>query len=112
MPRTLRTDDPYREKLQNLLPADITAAYLFISGIVAGKPRIVLGAVAAVLFILTFPYLIKLQKITNVKQIIFYAFSFLVWAFAVSGGTFIGPENMYISSTVLALWTLLIPLVI
>ncbi len=112
MAREIRKDQRYKERLLKLIPSEIIAAYLVVSGIIP-EDSLKWGTliVSAVLLVLVPFYLIKFQKVKPIGQIIFTMISFIVWLYSIRGP--FGPWGLHepwIGSVVLILWTLVIPL--
>ena len=106
-------------KLANYIPAEITAAYLFIVGIINGATEadpIILWISLVALLIAAPLYLLVVAKKENKPpdkaQIIISIPAFLIWAFAI-GGPFVGFEwyNAAYGAVLVGLATVLIPLV-
>lgn len=114
MAREIKVSQNYGDKLLKLIPSEIIAAYMIIMGIIPNE-HIKWGAsiVAIILFILTPFYLVKLQKVKKMVQIIFTTLSFAVWVYSL-GGPFKawGLYQAWLGSTILILWTLFIPLIV
>jgi hypothetical protein len=106
-------------KLANYIPAEITAAYLFVIGIINGvtdADPIILWISLIVLLIASPLYLLvvaKQEKKTPDKaQIIISVPAFLIWAFAI-GGPFVLFDwyNPAYGAVLVGLATVIIPLV-
>lgn len=114
MPREIKTDQKYRDKLLKLIPSEIIAAYMVISGLIPeSKAKWGLLIVSVVLLVLVPFYLRKIHDVQPIPQIIFTALSFVVWVYTLGGPFKLwGLYEAWIGSVVLVLWTLLIPLVV
>ena len=116
MARQIKPENPYQTKLLKLIPSEIIAAYLIIAGFIpAGyvHSKVLLTIITAVLLILVPLYLIRLQGVKGPFQIVFTSLSFLVWVYSIGGPfVFYGIHEAVIGSSILVIWTLLIPLVI
>ncbi len=114
MPREIRPDQRYRDRLLKLIPSEIVAAYMVLSGIIpADRARWGTLIVSIVLLVLVPLYLWRMQNVQRTLQLIVTMVSFVVWLYSL-GGPF-EPWGLYeawIGSIVLVLWTLVIPLVV
>lgn len=122
MRRTIQRGDPYPSKILKLMPGEIVATFLAINGFVQGQTitlagvditRWFLWGVFATLLMLTPIYLWKLQEVSDKTQLLFSTVALVVWVYAL-GGPFQaqGWYQPQIASTVLALYTLFIPLML
>jgi hypothetical protein len=126
MAREITSQEGYQDKLVKLVPTEIIGAYLFIStGILGLSPaapsipqdaetKVWILVVSIALLILTPLYLLKLNGVTNVMQVLVTTVSFLVWVYSL-GGPFVVWEWGYspkIAGSVLVLWSLTTPLLV
>jgi len=116
MARQIKQENNYQSRLLKLIPSEIVAAYLVIIGFIpAGyeHSKILLTAITAVLLVMVPFYLIIIMGVKGPFQISFTALSFLVWIYSM-GGPFVyyGIHEPVFGSSLLVIWTLLIPLVI
>ena len=114
MERQITSLSSYRDTLVKLIPSEIVAAHMVISGLLpVDRPSSKWLAVASsfVLVILTPIYLKKLYSIKRRSQILFMTGTFIVWMYWM-GGPFVywGLHDPAVGSIILVLWTLLIPL--
>lgn len=111
----------FKDRLIKLIPAEIIAAYVTISGLVIGfassDPNAdksnLLWIIILVLTILTPVYLVKVSGVSKKRQLLFSTIGFLVWAFATASpytNRILGFSYELITSVVLILYTLFIPL--
>ena len=111
----------FKDRLIKLIPAEIIAAYVTISGLIIGfvkhKPNAdqsnLLWTIILILMILTPVYLMKVLGISKKGQILFSTIGFLIWAFATASpytNDVLGFSIELITSLILILYTLLIPL--
>ncbi|MBM4172076.1 MAG: hypothetical protein FJ214_09435 [Ignavibacteria bacterium] len=119
MPREIKEDQNYKDKLLKLIPSEIVAAYLVILGILSNEEItiqetnitvIVHWVVFGIILILTPVYLRKFQNVMKLSQLILTSLSFVVWSYSL-GGPF-AVSNFYhstIASILLILWTLAAP---
>ena len=112
MPRAIKNENPYKDKLLKLIPTEIVAAYMVIMGLIpAAQAKWGLLIVTIILFILVPFYLKFIHKVTSIVQIIFTALSFIVWVYSLGGPFFYwGIYEAWIASVILVIWTLFIPL--
>jgi hypothetical protein len=120
MAREIRPDNEFKDKLLKLIPSDIVAAYLVISGLTAGEIVIaghdctvyIVWGVFLLLLSLTPVYLLKFQNVRYFPQIVLTMLSFVIWVYSVSKAT--GPlgawYNERLAAILLVVWTLVIPL--
>jgi len=113
MTRQIQAKDPFLTKVLKIIPAEIIAAYLAIAGAIPEddpKTKMILIIVSIFLFWIIPFYLIFLQKVVNVFQVVVTSLSFPVWIFSI-GGPFSYYEfyQNYYGTIALVLWTLLIP---
>ena len=111
----------FKDRLIKLIPAEIIAAYITISGLIIsfseGDPNAdksnLLWIIILVLMIFTPVYLVKVSGVSKKGQILFSTIGFLVWAFATASPytkEILGFSFQLITSVILILYTLLIPL--
>lgn len=111
----------FKDRLIKLIPAEIIAAYITISGLIIGfaknKPNAdhstLLWIVILILMIFTPVYLMKILGVSKKVQILFSTIGFLIWAFATASPytkDILGFSFELIASLILILYTLLIPL--
>jgi len=116
MARQIKQENNYQSRLLKLIPSEIIAAYLVIVGFIPpdyAHSKILLTVITAVLLVLIPFYLVSFQSVKGVFQIIFTSVSFLVWVYSMGGPfMYFGFYEPVIGSTLLVLWTLLIPFVI
>lgn len=116
MARQIKQENNYQSRLLKLIPSEIIAAYLVIVGFIpAGYEhgKLLLTVITIVLLILIPFYLIRFQSVKAVFQIIFTSISFLVWVYSMGGPfVFYGIHEPVFGSSLLVIWTLLIPFVI
>ena len=114
MAREIRVDQKYRDRLLKLIPSEIIAAYMVLSGIIP-PDRAKWGTliVSIVLLVLVPFYLWKMQNVQRNSQLIVTMISFVVWLYSL-GGPFAawGLYESWIGSVILILWTLIIPVVV
>jgi len=111
----------FKDRLIKLIPAEIIAAYITISGLIIGfskgNPNAdksnLLWIIILVLMILTPVYLVKVSGVLKKGQLMFSTIGFLVWAFATASpytNNVLGFSFELITSVILILYTLFIPL--
>ncbi|MGB8215948.1 MAG: hypothetical protein WCE94_01495 [Candidatus Methanoperedens sp.] len=83
--------DDYKERVIKYIPAEVVAFYLFLIGIVNGegipsetKP-LILWIIVVVGTVATWLYLLRVQNVHKIVQLIITTGAFLVWAFALGG---------------------------
>lgn len=119
--KTNTAPNDFKDRLVKLIPAEIIAAYVTISGLITGfakgKPEAdqanLLWIIIVILMILTPVYLTKISGVTKKGQLVFSTIGFLIWAFATASpytNDILGFSSELITSLVLILYTLLIPL--
>jgi hypothetical protein len=113
MPREIKKQNIYRERLLKLIPSEIVAAYIFLQGVIPKEEsKWGLLVVTVILLILTPFYLKKFQKVTNLSQILITTLSFSVWVYSLGGPfTAWGLYQPWIGSMILVIWTLIVPLI-
>jgi hypothetical protein len=114
MAREIRQDQNYRDRLLKLIPSEIVAAYLVLSGIIPGEATLGTLIVFIVLLVLVPFYLWRLSNVQRTSQLIITTISFAVWVYSIGGGPFAdwGLYEPWIASVILVLWTLVIPLAV
>lgn len=109
-----------KDRLLKLIPAEIIAAYVTLAGLVEGMTKIkpnadkatLLYIIIGVLMVLTPVYLTKISGVTKKGQLLFSTIGFVIWAFATASplkNDILNFPSEFIISTVLILYTLLIP---
>jgi hypothetical protein len=113
MPRGIKKENIYRERLLKLIPSEIVAAYIFLQGVIPEEnAKLGLLIVTAILLILTPFYLRKFENVTNLVQVVITTFSFLVWVYSLGGPFEVwGIYQPWIGAIVLVTWTLIVPLI-
>lgn len=114
MAREIRVDQNYRDRLLKLIPSEIVAAYLVLSGIIPREAKLGTLIVSIVLLVLVPFYLWRLHNVQRISQLVITAISFVVWVYSLGGGPFAIWDlyEPWIASVILVLWTLVIPLVV
>jgi len=114
MAREIREDQNYRDRLLKLIPSEIVAAYLVLSGIIPREAKLGTLIVSIVLLVLVPFYLWRLHNVQRTSQLMITTISFVVWVYSLGGGPFAVWElyEPWIASVILVLWTLVIPLVV
>jgi hypothetical protein len=118
--REIRPDQIYLDKLLKLIPSEIIAAYLFIQNLIANQPVIigntdyqiiVLWLVVFVFMIITPVYLVNVQHVYKMNQIVISGIAYLIWTYSLGGPFRLeGWYNPQIAAVLLVLWTLITPL--
>lgn len=116
--------DDYKSKLIKLIPTEIVATYIFIDGIIKssgindGASTLIQWSVFGLLFFINPAYLYKVSGVNHRQQLLVSTIGFGVWVFAL-GGPFLTlltteerPIVYLLGSIVLALYTLIIPILI
>lgn len=114
MAREIREAQKYRDRLLKLIPTEIVAAYMVLSGIIpADSAKWGTLIVSIVLLVLVPFYLWRMHNVHRNSQLIVTTISFAVWLYSL-GGPFKawGLYESWIGSVILILWTLIIPLVV
>ncbi len=113
MARQIKQENPYQSRLLKLIPSEIIAAYLAIAGFIPDDyphAKILLSIASIVLMIMIPFYLARFQGVKGPVQIAFTTISFVIWVYSVGGPfRYFGIYEAVIGSTILVLWTLLIP---
>ena len=114
MAREIREDQNYRDRLLKLIPSEIVAAYLVLSGIIPREAKLGTLIVSIVLLVLVPFYLWRLHNVQRTSPLMITTISFVVWVYSLGGGPFAVWElyEPWIASVILVLWTLVIPLVV
>lgn len=122
MAREIRQDQIYLDKLLKLIPSEIIAAYLFIQNLIANQPVvigntdyqiIVLWLVVVVFIIVTPVYLVNVQHVYKMNQIVISSIAFLIWTYSLGGPFRLeGWHNPQIAAILLVIWTLIAPIFI
>lgn len=122
MAREIRQDQIYLDKLLKLIPSEIIAAYLFIQNLIADQPVvignidyqiIVLWLVVGVFIIVTPVYLVNVQHVYKMNQIVLSSIAFLIWTYSLGGPFRLeGWYNPQIAAILLVFWTLITPIFI
>lgn len=117
MAREIKPRQEYTGRLLKLIPSEIIAAYLFTLGPIskAGEDVSKWGGLIVVIVLLAIVplYLIFLQKVKRIGQIIIATIAFVVWVYSLPGSPFdaLGIYQPWLGSAIIALWTLVLPLV-
>lgn len=113
MARQIKLENSYQSRLLKLIPSEIVAAFLAISGFIPEgyqHAKILLTIVTLSLLALIPLYLWYFQGVKGFSQIAFTSFSFLIWIYSIGGPfTYWGIHDAVIGSAMLIIWTLLIP---
>jgi len=114
MARAIRSTDQYKEKLMKIIPSEIIGAYVVIQGLLVSQDPVTIKIVIGILVLLTVVYLWRVEKVRDYDHIVFAAVSFLVWVYSIAPREILGEDiyNPELSSIVLVLCTLFIPLVV
>jgi len=117
--KNLIKPDNYQSKLLKLIPTEVVAVFIFISGLIGNdiydkKYLILKWAVFGFLFIINPFYLRFVSNVTNLKQLIICTLGFAVWFFSL-GNNFMTIGNdpdfsQMLGSVILALYTLIVPI--
>ncbi len=114
MAREIKPVQNYQDRLLKLIPSEIVGAYIFLQGVIPqayGKWGTTV--VALILLIMTPLYLDRIQKVKRNDQVIITSISFVVWLYSLGGPfRFWGVYEAWISSVILVLWTLAVPLLV
>ena len=114
--REIDAASSYSDRLFALIPAEITAAYTAIHGIVdpvTDKYNALLLFSGIILIAFNVFYLLKFQNVTNYPQIAFTCGAFVFWAATIENARLydLGVDTIYIS-VLLILYTLIAPFLI
>ncbi len=89
MAREIRTDQIYFDKLLKLMPSEIVAAYLVITGIIPYNAAKVGNIIVFMIILIIIPiYLWRAQDVKNKSQITATSIAFLVWVYSFNLGPF------------------------
>lgn len=113
--RQVVENDGYLEKLKKLIPTEVTAAFLAINSLVPleSAKNYFVYSIAAILSIICWLYLKRLQNVTAPSQLIFTSFfAFPVWAIniMVSRVDWL-VENSWLPGCILIIATVVAPLI-
>ena len=114
MPRSINKEkDDTLKKLLKFIPSEIVGAFIVVNGIIPPGNTIWEWGMVLFLLILVPIYLWKLQGVNDRIHLSVSSISFLVWVFAIGGPftTFLWYQS-WMGSIILALWTLIPPLVL
>ncbi len=115
MAREIRTDQIYFDKLLKLIPSEIVAAYLVITGIIPYNAAKVGNIIVFMIILIIIPfYLWRVQDVKNKFQITATTIAFLVWVYSFNMGPFnsFGLYKPWIASIILILWTVIVPILV
>ena len=115
MPREIKTEQNYAEKLLRLIPSEIVATYLVIIGIIPASISKWGFLILSIIIIAIIPfYLWRIQNVRNKLQILTTAIAFIAWIYSLNGGPFyaFGLYKPWLASIILILWTLITPILI
>ncbi len=116
MAREIKTNQKYRDRLLKLIPSEIVAAYLVLSGIIPPDAKLGTLIVSIVLLVLVPFYLWRMHDVRRTMQLIVTTISFAVWVYSLGGlsNPFVAWDlyQPWIGSVILILWTLIIPLAV
>ncbi len=115
MYKEIKTDQNYTDKLLRLIPGEIVAAYLIITGIIPDKASIPGHIIILTIILIIIPfYLWRVQNVKNRLQIITTCIAFVIWVYSFNIGPFsyFGLYKPWIASIVLILWTVIMPILI
>ena len=114
MARTIRSSDPFKDKIHKLIPSEIVVGWMALKGLFDTNTEawIILG----LFLILTPIYWLKFHKVTDIPQLIGLTLSFVVWMISI-GSLPLDRIDLFetlphLPSVILILLTLLIPLLI
>jgi hypothetical protein len=111
--------DQYKDRLIKYIPADIVAIYLTLTGLLKmadphKTPMQLVGwIIFGVIFLISFPWQMKIAKITKWSQVFIGSLAFVFWAISLGDPFATAWQNWYqplYGSMALALYTFLIPL--
>ena len=111
--------DRYMDRLLKYIPAEIVAVFILVNGLVekldhnAAEYLPILWGVFILFSVLTPLYLLRIQKVKKIVQLLISLVSFLVWVFAL-GGPFLtlGWYNPIYGEILLPVFTIIIALVV
>jgi len=113
MARQIKQENPYQSRLLKLIPSEIVAAYLAITGFIPEDypyAKVLLTLITLALLVMIPFYLNKFQGVRGPFQIAFTSLSFVIWVYSLGGPfKYWGIYEAVIGSSFLVLWTLLIP---
>ena len=115
MAREIRTDQNYYDKLLKLIPGEIVAAYLIITGIIPYSASKIGNIIVFLIILIIIPfYLWRAQNVKNKLQITVTTIAFLVWVYSFNIGPFsyLKLYKPWIASIILILWTVIVPILI
>lgn len=120
MSRQVSLNTSYTDRLVKLLPIEFVTAYVAITQ--ASQSSDILQPIllcTTTFFIILIPiYLIFIQHINSIFQIIITTLSFVVWSYSLGDAFRFGPwitTNLYdetIASVLLILWTSIVPILL
>ena len=128
MPRQVDDTQPYQDKLVKLIPTEIVGAYMVLTGILGVDPTsaaiagqipdsvlkpVLIQVVFFALLVLTPIYNVRVNRVSNIAQVVVTTLSYVVWVYTL-GGPFVVWHVYYpvIGSVVLVLWSLIAPLIV
>lgn len=114
MAREIKETQKYKDRLLKLIPSEIVAAYMVLSGIIPSDSAKwgTLIVFIALLVLVPF-YLKRIQNVQRNSQLMVTAISFVVWVYSLGGPFEVwGLYKPWIGSIILVLWTLTMPLVV
>jgi hypothetical protein len=112
----------YLDRLKNLIPAEVSAAYIAVQALIPSEEKVGLAAWAAACLILTFLFIASQSKTEegnpgkkhpiNWGQVGISSISFVIWVYAL-GGPFasFGIRVPWIGFALMVGWTLLVPMI-
>jgi hypothetical protein len=112
--REVNDKQTYQDKVVKLIPTEIVGAYMVLAGIIpANSTKVWTLVISIALLVLTPVYLWRMSGVTNKVQLMVTTISFAVWIYSL-GGPFAawGLYQPFISSILLILWTLTIPVMV
>jgi hypothetical protein len=83
--------DRYKDRIIKLIPGEVVAVYLFLSGLIASTDPAkipqdkLLTIVFLILLALTWPYLSRIAGVSNRTQVAISTVAFAVWVFSLGG---------------------------
>ena len=110
----MRPDD-YTDMLLKLIPAEVVAVWVTVSGIIASAsnvPAWLPWVVATVMLVLTPLYLRRVAKITKLRQVVLSTIAFVIWIFSLGGAPFevlTGGNHLY-GAMLLPIYTFAVPI--
>lgn len=114
MSREIKEAQRYRDRLLKLIPSEIVAAYMVLSGIIPlDSAKWGTLIVSIILLVLVPFYLKRIQNVQRTSQLTVTTISFVVWVYSLGGPFEVwGLYKPWIGSVILVLWTLIMPLVV